>query len=174
MPHHFLIRLYTIGSEIGMSLMTRTRIFSRLRHTAGPPVPAPPAAPPAPPPYAAPPFHTHAFFCALERSFPITTARGLMRATCALLVDRIGRVKRAGLTIKDLDNVRTTLTPSALSHRPRSASISLPGRTVRGARRAGRALPQRNRSHAHYHGRTPQGRRQARRQDEGGPRQPQA
>jgi hypothetical protein len=31
-----------------------------------------------------------------------------MRATRALLVDRIGRVRREGLTVKDLDNVRRT------------------------------------------------------------------
>lgn len=58
--------------------------------------------------YAAPPFHTHAFVSALEKSFPTPTARSLMRATRALLVDRIGRVRREGLTIKDLDNVRRT------------------------------------------------------------------
>lgn len=52
-----------------------------------------------------PPFHTHAFFTALEKTFPTPTARSLMRATRALLVDRIGRVRREGLTGKDLDNV---------------------------------------------------------------------
>lgn len=57
------------------------------------------------PTYTAPPFHTHAFFRALEKTFPEETARSLMRATRALLVDRIGRVRREGLTIKDLDNV---------------------------------------------------------------------
>jgi hypothetical protein len=31
-----------------------------------------------------------------------------MRATRALLVDRVGRVRREGLTVKDLDNVRGT------------------------------------------------------------------
>lgn len=54
--------------------------------------------------YAAPPFHTHAFVSALEKSFPTPTARSLMRATRALLVDRIDRVRREGLTVKDLDN----------------------------------------------------------------------
>ncbi|THH14986.1 hypothetical protein EW146_g5429 [Bondarzewia mesenterica] len=44
------------------------------------------------------------FFSALEHTFPTPTARSLMRATRALLVDRIGRVKREGLTYKDLDN----------------------------------------------------------------------
>ncbi|KAE9410411.1 hypothetical protein BT96DRAFT_789791, partial [Gymnopus androsaceus JB14] len=56
------------------------------------------------PPYTHPPFHTHAFFSALEKTFPTPTARSLMRATRALLVDRIGRVRREGLTYKDLDN----------------------------------------------------------------------
>ncbi|KAF8974251.1 hypothetical protein BDZ97DRAFT_1772616 [Flammula alnicola] len=56
------------------------------------------------PMYTSPPFHTHAFFRALEKTFPEQTARSLMRATRALLVDRIGRVRREGLTVKDLDN----------------------------------------------------------------------
>ncbi|KAF9534846.1 hypothetical protein CPB83DRAFT_780728 [Crepidotus variabilis] len=56
------------------------------------------------PTYTNPPFHTHAFFNALERTFPEETARSLMRATRALLVDRIGRVRREALTVKDLDN----------------------------------------------------------------------
>ncbi|KAF9482465.1 hypothetical protein BDN70DRAFT_801455 [Pholiota conissans] len=56
------------------------------------------------PMYTAPPFHTHSFFLALEKTFAEATARSLMRATRALLVDRIGRVRREGLTIKDLDN----------------------------------------------------------------------
>ncbi|KAJ7368225.1 hypothetical protein DFH08DRAFT_676491 [Mycena albidolilacea] len=54
--------------------------------------------------YANPPFHTHAFVTALEKTFPTPTARSLMRATRALLVDRVGRVRREGLTVKDLDN----------------------------------------------------------------------
>ncbi|KAF5393875.1 hypothetical protein D9757_000090 [Collybiopsis confluens] len=56
------------------------------------------------PVYAPPPFDTHSFFTALERTFPEPIARNLMRATRALLVDRIGRVRRDGLTLKDLDN----------------------------------------------------------------------
>lgn len=56
--------------------------------------------------YAHPPFHTHQFFKVLEKTFPTPTARSLMRATRALLVDRVGRVRREGLTVKDLDNVR--------------------------------------------------------------------
>jgi hypothetical protein len=86
-----------------MTSRTGWRILVRLHHDkVGPPVPARP-----PPPYTAPPFHTHAFFRALEGSFPTPTARSLMRATRALLVDRVGRVKRDGLTVKDIDNVRT-------------------------------------------------------------------
>lgn len=57
------------------------------------------------PAYSNPPFHTHAFFTALEKTFPTPTARSLMRATRALLVDRVGKVRREGLTVKDLDNV---------------------------------------------------------------------
>lgn len=59
------------------------------------------------PTYSNPPFHTHAFFTALEKTFPTPTARSLMRATRALLVDRVGKVRREGLTVKDLDNVRS-------------------------------------------------------------------
>lgn len=67
--------------------------------------------------YANPPFHTHAFFTALEKTFPTPTARSLMRATRALLVDRLGRVRREGLTVKDLDNVRllATIFPQLIS-----------------------------------------------------------
>ncbi|KAG6900922.1 hypothetical protein C0993_004359 [Termitomyces sp. T159_Od127] len=43
------------------------------------------------PTYTNPPFHTHSFFVALEKTFPEQTARSLMRATRALLVDRISR-----------------------------------------------------------------------------------
>ncbi|RXW25217.1 hypothetical protein EST38_g558 [Candolleomyces aberdarensis] len=56
------------------------------------------------PSYTSPPFNTHAFFAALEKTFPESTARSLMRATRALLVDRVGRVRREGLTVKDLSN----------------------------------------------------------------------
>ena len=59
--------------------------------------------------YAHPPFDTHRFFSALEKTFPTPTARSLMRATRALLVDRIGRVRRDALTIKDLESVRPFL-----------------------------------------------------------------
>lgn len=55
---------------------------------------------------ATPPFNTHAFFMELEKTFPSTTAESLMRATRALLVDRIGRVKREALMTKDVENVR--------------------------------------------------------------------
>jgi hypothetical protein len=59
--------------------------------------------------YQSPPFDTHAFLSVLEKTFPTATARSLMRATRALLVDRIGKVKRDGLTYKDLDNVSAVL-----------------------------------------------------------------
>ncbi|KAL4081809.1 hypothetical protein V8B97DRAFT_100135 [Scleroderma yunnanense] len=51
-----------------------------------------------------PPFHTHAFLVALERTFSTPVARSLMCATRALLADRFDRVKRDGLTRKDLGN----------------------------------------------------------------------
>lgn len=66
-----------------------------------------------PPPQAStyqnPPFDTHAFFSVLEKTFPKPTARSLMRATRALLVDRMAKVKRDGLTYKDVDNVSAAL-----------------------------------------------------------------
>ena len=55
--------------------------------------------------YTHPPFNTHRFFTVLERSFPSPIARNLMRATRALLADRIGRVKRDALTVQDLESV---------------------------------------------------------------------
>lgn len=72
--------------------------------------PEPPSSLPSPhtPPlssYAHPPFDTHRFFAALEKTFATPTARSLMRATRALLVDRIGRVRREALTVKDLESV---------------------------------------------------------------------
>ncbi|KAM5535626.1 hypothetical protein V8D89_010613 [Ganoderma adspersum] len=57
-----------------------------------------------PAPHVNPPFNTHRFFQALEPSFPSPIARNLMRATRALLVDRIGRVKRDALTVQDLES----------------------------------------------------------------------
>ena len=72
----------------------------------------PPAHPPLPSPgqaphggYTNPPFNTHKFFTVLEMSFPTPKARALMRATRALLVDRLGAVKREALTVKDLESV---------------------------------------------------------------------
>lgn len=59
--------------------------------------------------YSSPPFHTHKFFVALEKSFEPSTARSLMRATRALLVDRIGRVRNEALSTKDLENVGSSL-----------------------------------------------------------------
>ena len=55
--------------------------------------------------YTKPPFNTHAFVAELGKTFPTPTATSLMRATRALLVDRIGKVRREGLTTKDLENV---------------------------------------------------------------------
>lgn len=78
--------------------------------------PPPPSNLPAPhvspaivtnPTYSSPPFHTYKFFSELEKTFPTPTARHLMRATRALLVDRVGKVKRDALTVKDLESVRT-------------------------------------------------------------------
>ena len=60
---------------------------------------------PSRPAYTNPPFDTYGFFKALERTFPTPTAQSLMRATRALLVDRIGKVKNEALNMKDLDNV---------------------------------------------------------------------
>ncbi|EJD01329.1 uncharacterized protein FOMMEDRAFT_111066 [Fomitiporia mediterranea MF3/22] len=54
--------------------------------------------------YATPPFDTHRFYTALEKTFPESIANSLMRATRALLVDRIGRVKREALSVKNLEN----------------------------------------------------------------------
>lgn len=59
---------------------------------------------PSRPAYTNPPFDTYGFFKALERTFPTPTAQSLMRATRALLVDRIGKVKNEALNMKDLDN----------------------------------------------------------------------
>lgn len=79
--------------------------------TVSSPVPA--RAPPPTiqkPTYENPPFHTHNFVKELEKTFPTPAARSLMRATRALLVDRIGRVHQDGLAVKDLENVRTVYT----------------------------------------------------------------
>ncbi|KAI6110476.1 hypothetical protein EV401DRAFT_1993462 [Pisolithus croceorrhizus] len=82
----------------------RTATTSSATDISGPPARTDPPPTPPPPPYPTPPFHTHAFFVALERTFPTPVARSLMRATRALLTDRLGRVRREGLTKKDLDN----------------------------------------------------------------------
>ena len=87
-------------------------------------------------PFASPPFHTHQFFAALEKTFPSPTARSLMRATRALLVDRLGRVRRDALTVKDLDNVCTyymhiIANNFVLLHVTMPASVSFPRCTVR-------------------------------------------
>ncbi|KAL7282107.1 hypothetical protein ACG7TL_003576 [Trametes sanguinea] len=63
-----------------------------------------PQAPPSPPYHVNPPFNTHRFVSKLEESFPTPIARNLMRVNRALLVDRIGRVKRDALTVQDLES----------------------------------------------------------------------
>ena len=67
--------------------------------------------------YSSPPFDTHKFFVALEKSFEPPTARSLMRATRALLVDRIGRVRNEALSTKDLENVCPPFVPYSGSTR---------------------------------------------------------
>ncbi len=67
-------------------------------------LPSPHSGPP-PSIYTHPPFDTHKFFAALERTFATPTARNLMRATRALLVHRLGRVREEALTVKDLESV---------------------------------------------------------------------
>lgn len=66
------------------------------------------------PAYTNPPFDTYGFFKALERTFPTPTAQSLMRATRALVVDRIGKVKNEALNMKDLDNVSCTFSKICL------------------------------------------------------------
>lgn len=90
--------------------------------------------------YQNPPFNTHAFFSVLEKTFPKQTARSLMRATRALLVDRIGKVKRDGLTHKDLDNVSSPCSPLTLFDFAPIASIPLPCGAIRDAHRVDDAL----------------------------------
>ena len=101
-------------------------------------------APPHTTTYQNPPFNTHAFFNELEKTFPKQTARSLMRATRALLVDRIGKVKRDGLTYKDLDNVCAALLPARASFfiltLCPTASIPLPCGAIRDAHRDDDAL----------------------------------
>lgn len=83
--------------------------------SSNPPVLVDPSTAKSPPhtsTYQNPPFDTHAFFGVLEKTFPKPTARSLMRATRALLVDRMAKVKHDGLTYKDLDNVSAALLPS--------------------------------------------------------------
>ena len=82
-----------------------------------------------PMPYSNPPFDTHKFVSVLERTFPTSVARGLMRACRALLVDRVGRVKRDALTGKDLETVRSHPPPYILAvclTSPQLCLVSLP------------------------------------------------
>lgn len=133
--------------------------------------------------YHSPPFDTHRFFAALEQTFPTPTARSLMRATRALLVDRIGRVKREGLMHQDLDNVWHSLCPiSESSYRPdllfspRALIASLPIScgVVRDAHRDDNAHSERVRHNKHSMCCLETGGRCARCQDEGRPHDSQA
>lgn len=65
-----------------------------------------------PPAYINPPFNTHHFYSVLEMTMPPPIAHNLMNATRALLVDRLGRVKREALTSKDLEVVRLPVAES--------------------------------------------------------------
>ncbi|RPD61938.1 hypothetical protein L226DRAFT_613284 [Lentinus tigrinus ALCF2SS1-7] len=69
-----------------------------------------------------PPFNTHKFFSVLERSFPTPIARNLMRVTRALLIDRVGRVKRDALTTQDLES-QAYLFKAALSELRSETSV---------------------------------------------------
>ncbi|KAI0721883.1 hypothetical protein C8T65DRAFT_734872 [Cerioporus squamosus] len=81
-----------------------------------------PHTPASPPVHINPPFNTHKFFKVLEESFPTPIARNLMRVARALLVDRIGRVKRDALTTQDLE-AQAYLFKAALSELRSETSI---------------------------------------------------
>ncbi|KAI6003919.1 hypothetical protein EDD15DRAFT_1255734 [Pisolithus albus] len=103
--HASAIADVSTASDIALAHPKDPRAATSASDISGPPARTDPSpAPPPPPPHVTPPFHTHAFFVALERTFPTPVARSLMRATRALLADRLGRVRREGLTRKDLDN----------------------------------------------------------------------
>jgi hypothetical protein len=55
------------------------------------------------------PFHTYRFFVALEKTFPTPIARTLMKSTRSLLVDRLLRIRREALDVKDMDNVSSLM-----------------------------------------------------------------
>lgn len=103
--HASAIADVSTASDIALAHPKDPRAATSASDISGPPARTDPSpAPLPPPPHVTPPFHTHAFFVALERTFPTPVARSLMRATRALLADRLGRVRREGLTRKDLDN----------------------------------------------------------------------
>ncbi|TBU32133.1 hypothetical protein BD311DRAFT_804178 [Dichomitus squalens] len=85
-------------------------------------LPLPHAGPASPPLHINPPFDTHRFYKVLEQSFPGPIALNLMRATRALLVDRIGRVKRDALTTQDLES-QAYLFQAALSELRSETSV---------------------------------------------------
>ncbi|KIJ56552.1 hypothetical protein M422DRAFT_238177 [Sphaerobolus stellatus SS14] len=91
---------------------------------------SPPSIPRNDPMSSSPPFHTHAFFLVLERTFPTPVARTLMRATRGLLNDRIGGVRREALTIKDLDN-QAYLFRAALSELRAECTMSTRNETAK-------------------------------------------
>lgn len=75
-----------------------------------------PSTVPPPIPYSQPPFDTHRFIRRLEwrQIFSTSYAEDLMHVARALLVDRMGKVRREALTVKDLDNVRLDTSPISL------------------------------------------------------------
>ncbi|KAI0751338.1 hypothetical protein C8Q80DRAFT_568175 [Daedaleopsis nitida] len=81
-----------------------------------------PHATPSPPPHASPPFDTHKFFKVLSYTHTTPVARSIMRATRAILIDRIGRVKKDGLTTQDLES-QAYLFKAALSELRTETSV---------------------------------------------------
>ncbi|KZT12997.1 uncharacterized protein LAESUDRAFT_754027 [Laetiporus sulphureus 93-53] len=92
------------GEGTNVDLLTSTSAAPPPPSDSNLPIPHHPPSVNSPLPYSNPPFNTHHFFSVLEKTFPTATARNLMRAVRALLVDRLGRVKRDALTVKDLES----------------------------------------------------------------------
>lgn len=93
------------GGELSAQPVADSKLLVKFDHPPIDPQSGLPLPLGGPAPHVNPPFNTHRFFKALEPSFPSPIARNLMRATRALLVDRIGRVKRDALTVQDLESV---------------------------------------------------------------------
>jgi hypothetical protein len=87
--------LTSSASSTSSTTQTSSRDISILVQEPGPRANFPPITP----------FHTYKLFIALEQTFPTPIARTLMRSTRNLLVDRISKVQRDALDVKDLDNV---------------------------------------------------------------------